>query len=358
MKTSKSITKGKGSINHNRRVFISKNVDESRTHLNINLIDLDIKDVYGDLFGEATKKYNEKQTHKDRIIKSYYEKILHSNQEKPFYELIIQLGNKDNSDELNRLAPQVYKDMVNVMREKYTNMVIFGAYIHLDEKTPHLHLDYIPVCHNQKRGLETRNSHSRALKEMGFKDYIHWREALNNDLDAIADSYGIEIIDMHNTDKHLNIHKYKEVMQKVDMAKGYLNSIEEQIEKKNKEKCLLDSEIVDKRISSSLADSIIQLEENYEAAEYDVFVLETHPTVDNINKINKKWGNPFPQIYDCNNFSLIKQTADDLLQWLKEIIEWLSNIFKDILGKAYEEFAYDIKNQYETKSNTLIEKDY
>lgn len=41
----------------------------------------------------------------------------------------------------------------------------------MDEATPHLHLDYIPFCTNQKRGLKTRNSHNLAMKELGFTDY-------------------------------------------------------------------------------------------------------------------------------------------------------------------------------------------
>lgn len=169
MEISFSITKGAGSINHNRRSFKAENVDASRSINNITLIDEDIKTVYDEVFGKALERYNAKQRRTDRKIKNYYDKIKHSNQEKPFYELIVQLGNKDNPNEIQQDCISVLEEFVDYMKTRYgNNIVIFGAYIHLDEATPHVHIDYVPVCHNQKRGLETRNSQNLATKEMGF----------------------------------------------------------------------------------------------------------------------------------------------------------------------------------------------
>ena len=53
-----------------------------------------IKDVYHELFDEALAQYNEKQTRSDRRIDDYYEKICSGKQEKPFHEIILQIGNK------------------------------------------------------------------------------------------------------------------------------------------------------------------------------------------------------------------------------------------------------------------------
>lgn len=87
---------GKGSVNHNSRKFKAENVDGSRTHLNIDYCNEPIKKIYHALFDEALKRYNEKQTRADRRIENYYEKIRNSKQEKPFHELIMQFGDKDN----------------------------------------------------------------------------------------------------------------------------------------------------------------------------------------------------------------------------------------------------------------------
>lgn len=79
-----SFMNGKGSIGHNTRSFIADNVDASRTKNNITFIHEDIKQVYHKLFDKALDEYNAKQKRKDRQIKSYYEKISRSKQEKLF----------------------------------------------------------------------------------------------------------------------------------------------------------------------------------------------------------------------------------------------------------------------------------
>ena len=48
-----------------------------------------------ELFDEALVRYNEKQTRNDRRIDDYYEKIRSGKQEKPFHEIILQIGDKD-----------------------------------------------------------------------------------------------------------------------------------------------------------------------------------------------------------------------------------------------------------------------
>lgn len=87
---------GKGSVNHNSRKFKAENVDGERTHLNIDYCSENIKKVYHELFDEALERYNAKQTRADRKIENYYEKIRNSKQEKPFHEIILQIGNKDD----------------------------------------------------------------------------------------------------------------------------------------------------------------------------------------------------------------------------------------------------------------------
>ena len=92
-----SFMNGEGSIGHNTRRFIADNVDASRTPNNITLIHEDIKQAYHKLFDKALKEYNAKQKRKDRQIKSYYDKISRSKQEKLFYEVIVQIGNRDDT---------------------------------------------------------------------------------------------------------------------------------------------------------------------------------------------------------------------------------------------------------------------
>ena len=92
-----SIMTGKGSVNHNDRKFTAENVDKERTQNNITYCRENIRTVYHKLFDDAVKRHNEKQTRKDRHITNYYKKISQeSKQEKPFHEIIVQIGDKDN----------------------------------------------------------------------------------------------------------------------------------------------------------------------------------------------------------------------------------------------------------------------
>ena len=79
---------GQGSVNHNSRKFNAKNTDPERSHLNITYCQENIKAVFHEMFDEALKRYNDKQTRADRRIENYYEKIRSSKQEKPFHEII------------------------------------------------------------------------------------------------------------------------------------------------------------------------------------------------------------------------------------------------------------------------------
>ena len=87
---------GKGSVRHNERKFNAINTDPTRSCLNTSFINEDIKDVYHELFDKALQDYNAKQNRTDRRIDDYYKKIVSGKQEKPFHEVILQIGNKDD----------------------------------------------------------------------------------------------------------------------------------------------------------------------------------------------------------------------------------------------------------------------
>ena len=163
---------GKGSVNHNSRKFKAENVDADRSHLNIDYCNESIKKVYHELFDEALERYNAKQTRTDRKIANYYEKIRSSKQEKPFHELILQIGDKENmsaESENGQLARQVLDEYYRGFQERNPQLRVFSAHLHLDEATPHLHIDFVPFTTGSKRGLDTRVSLKQALAAQGFK---------------------------------------------------------------------------------------------------------------------------------------------------------------------------------------------
>ena len=163
---------GKGSVNHPTRAFSTKNVDRERSVNNVKFCHTRIKKVYHELFDEALERYNAKQKRSDRKIDSYYEKIRQSKQEKLFHEVIFLIGNKDDTNvksEEGQFAKEILVDFMQDFQERNPNLYVFSAHLHMDEETPHVHIDFVPFIRNSKRGLDTRVSLKGALAEQGFR---------------------------------------------------------------------------------------------------------------------------------------------------------------------------------------------
>ena len=228
MKRTISVMVGRGSVNHNSRKFHAKNTDPERSHLNVTYCRENIKAVYHELFDEALERYNAKQTRADRKIENYYEKIRSGKQEKPFHEIILQVGNKDDmsadSDE-GRLAAAVLDEYMKAFQERNPNLRIFSAHLHMDEATPHLHIDFVPFTTGSKRGLDTRVSLKQALAAQGFKggtrgdtEWSQWVRSEKEQLSAVMERHGIEWEDKGTHDKHLSVLDYKKEQRAKEIA--------------------------------------------------------------------------------------------------------------------------------------------
>ena len=160
-----------GVISHNNREFVASNVVKERISDNIVYKREDIKDKYNELFSKALEEYNAKQKRADRKIDDYYKKIKSSKKEKPFQEIVVQVGDVENcglGTENFEDAKKVLDEFMRDFEKRNPNMIVFNAVMHLDEATPHLHIDFIPICHTHKQGLSTSVSFRGALNEQGL----------------------------------------------------------------------------------------------------------------------------------------------------------------------------------------------
>ena len=240
MKRTISAMRGKGSLTHNRRDFIAENVDSSRTPLNVEYRNEDIRAVYHELFDDALARYNEKQTRKDRVIDDYYEKIRMGKQEKLFEELIIQIGNKDDmnaSSENGQLAQQMLDEYMQLFQQRNPTLRVFSAHLHMDEATPHLHIDFIPFTTGSKRGLETRVSLKKALEALGFAggtkshtELNQWIESEKQALASIMARHDIEWEQKGTHEEHLSVLDYKkqERSKEVAVLETQIDALQEQ----------------------------------------------------------------------------------------------------------------------------------
>lgn len=234
-----SIELGKGALKHNSRIFNTSNTNPERSHLNKEYINDDIKNVYQELFDEAVERYNSKQTRNDRKVKNYYEKICNGKQEKQFHEIVVQIGNKNDfgiDKQTAKLAEKALDNYVCTFQKRNPYLRVFSAHMHLDEATPHLHIDFVPFTTGSKRGLDTRVSLKQALANQGFvgngREETEWALWVNSEKESLAESmlkFNIEWENQHTSREHLSVLDYKkkerqkEVIQleeKVDMLKN------------------------------------------------------------------------------------------------------------------------------------------
>lgn len=219
---------GKGSVNHNTRAFTAKNVDKERSRDNVEFCHSDIKGVYHTLFDEALERYNAKQKRSDRKIDDYYEKIRRGKQEKLFYEVIFQIGNKDDMNVQSKegqLAKDILWEFMERFQKRNPNLYVFSSHLHMDEQTPHIHIDFVPSIRNSKRGLDTRISLKGALSEQGFKggtrgmtEWNQWIESEKQELSKVMGRYGVQWKQLGTHNKHLPVLDFEKQERQKEVA--------------------------------------------------------------------------------------------------------------------------------------------
>ena len=307
MKRTISFMTGKGSVNHNSRKFHAKNIDSERSYLNVEYCNEYVKDVYHELFDEALVRYNEKQTRSDRKIDDYYDKICFGKQEKPFHEIILQIGDKDNmgaTTENGQLAAKVLDEYMRDFQRRNPTLRVFSAYLHMDEATPHLHIDFVPYTTGSKRGLDTRVSLKQALSALGFKggtrsetELNQWVQHEKKQLAEIMLEHGIEWEQKGTHEKHLSVLDFKKKERAKEVAE--LEAKKESLEEHNvailetSEKWLGELENLEQEIHSAQeireeADKKAEVAKK-EAARYEKKLAEIAPMVKDMERFAVKY---------------------------------------------------------------------
>ncbi len=243
-----SFPKGRGHLTHNNRDFICNNVVPERTSWNRIYIQESLKDAYEKCFGQALRDYNAMQKRKDRQKDDYLKEIENSgNKEKTFYENIVQIGKKTDTpvaDENGMLteeakaAIEVLDRYAKTFQERNPNLYLFNCVMHLDEATPHLHIDYIPVANGYKNGMKTRNSLTKAFQQMGFakavsrkqNETVAWQERERKYLTELCREQGIEIEVLGVQRDNLSLPEYKAVMREVEQLEQQTVMLDKQKE--------------------------------------------------------------------------------------------------------------------------------
>lgn len=181
------------SIKHNERKpsdkealkDYGKHINWNKTQDNKILISKPIKQVYKDVFQGAVDEYNAKQKRSDRKIKNFFSKVKKSKNLDTQKEFIVQagkMGQQLDSDpvENERLQKQVLETYLDNFQRTYPQLHVYSAVIHVDEKSPHMHLAVVPEASGYKRGVSKQPSFSKAVGIKNIDDFREFCEANRN----------------------------------------------------------------------------------------------------------------------------------------------------------------------------------
>ena len=377
MKRTISFMTGKGSVNHNSRKFHAKNTDPERSYLNVEYCNENIKDVYHELFDEALARYNEKQTRNDRRIDDYYEKIRAGKQEKPFHEIILQIGDRDTmgaETEEGRLAAKILGEYMQDFQRRNPTLRVFSAHLHMDEATPHLHIDFVPYTTGSKRGLDTRVSLKQALSALGFKggtrretELNQWVVAEKQQLASIMLEHGIEWEKKGTHEKHLSLLDFEkqERAKEVSALEKQKAELEEHnvIMQEVNAKYLDQLENVEKDIFSA-QESREKADKQAEqakkmAAQYEKKLTEIAPMVKEMERFAEKYtADPEEVLPEAGTLETGKSYREKKAKPLiKKIVTVLRSIYRAYLDLA-RRFS-DMQRSYErawSKVNSLTDR--
>lgn len=374
MKRTISFMIGKGSVNHNSRKFHAKNTDPERSYLNVEYCNENIKDVYHELFDEALARYNEKQTRNDRRIDDYYEKIRSGKQEKPFHEIILQIGDKDTmgaETEEGQLAAKILDEYMQDFQRRNPTLRVFSAHLHMDEATPHLHIDFVPYITGSKRGLDTRVSLKQALTALGFKggtrretELNQWVSAEKQQLAAIMLEHGIEWKQKGTHEKHLSLLDFEKQERAKEVAT--LEKRKAELEEHNatmqevNEKWLDELENIEKEIFSAQEnreEADKQAEQaKKKALQYEKKLTEIAPMVKDMELFAEKYSaNPEEVLPEAGTLETGKSYREKKAKPLiKKIVTVLRSVYRAYLDLS-RRFS-DMQRSYErawSKVNSL-----
>ena len=196
----------------------------------------DLKQIYHEIFDEALAAYNAKKKKTRDKITDYYEHIRQGKQEKVFHEAIFQIGNLEDcgcGSPGGERAAAALKEFAESFQERNPHLRVFNMVLHMDEATPHLHVDFIPVATEQSRGLSTRVSMKQALKQQGFvslgrkqTEWNAWMEREKAALTEIAQAHEFEIISLGGGRPHMDLPEYRAAAQRLEAVQEQVTAAE------------------------------------------------------------------------------------------------------------------------------------
>ena len=201
--------------------------------------------------------------------------------------------------ENGQLARKILDEYYHGFQERNPNLYVFSAHIHMDEATPHLHIDFVPFTTGSKRGLDTRVSLKQALAAQGFKggsrgdtEWSQWVQSEKENLAAVMGRHGIEWEHKGTHEKHLSVLDYKK-------------------QEREKEVIQLEGQILEKKEEFQVLSDRV---ENYDKG------MENLKTLEQALDTSSEYQLPEPQGF-MSAKSYKNKVAEPLVQKLKSLVK-------------------------------------
>ena len=342
---------GKGDLNHNNRSIITANVDKEKIADDIIICQRSLKDLYHELFDEALEEFNARQTRRDRKIANYQEHIRHSRQEKEFYEVLFQVGNRDDTgvdSEMCKEAAAVLEEYARSFEERNPHLKLFNAVIHMDESTPHLHLDFVPVTdEKRKNGLRVRNSLTGALRQQGCESKgigrtitIDWLEQEKAHIGQLMLERGIEWVKLEEAKEGLPLKEFKLKKRQeeldaadklIDMKLSELSAVEDKV--KSAESTLADTK---KDISESEEKLSSVTEETEKAdAKLSQKIEQVNKALTYLPDMEKNFDDEHEYLVAVSELDKLLKSGMSILRNKDSILSWIDTL-KSLTKTAME----------------------
>lgn len=215
---------------------------------------------------------------------------------------------KSKAEEMNFWTKE--DEYYQQFQKRNPNLYVFSAHLHMDEATPHLHIDFVPFTTGSKRGLDTRVSLKQALAKQGFKggsrgdtEWSQWVQSEKEQLSAVMERHGIEWEHKGTHEKHLSVLDYKK-------------------QEREKEVVQLEGQILEKKEEFQILSDRV---ENYDKG------IENLKTLEQVLDTSPEYQLPEPQgLMSAKTYK--NKLAEPLVQKLKSLV-------KTALIRCFE--AYD-----------------
>lgn len=235
-----SCSQGRIAEHHDKRDYYPKNADERLKDNNkIFVTTENYETAFRDLFQLSVDDYNAKQKRADRLKHDYFNEIKKGDgKEHPFYEYVLQIGNRETNGTLDRSenamkARQALDRALDKLQARYPSFKFLFIGTHGDEPngTYHAHICFIPVGTGYKTGMETRCSLRKALGNMGFKSngkpypVDQWKQDVERLVEDEMRQLGLDRCYKNEHRRRLDTDDYKREMMVAD-AEAYLEHAE------------------------------------------------------------------------------------------------------------------------------------